>query len=207
MAVIVDQSEIVFPGTKFYMLIGDYGAPNTGLPAPSVDYQGTWPAGLGTLGYTKGGVAVQINKTVQDEYFDQDIDPVEQLVTQRDIRMRSVLGQVTPEKVAIAMGFGEVDEVESTDTVRGTTTLVVSGIMPPIEDKVVAMEAAMKNGLPIRLAFHRAQAVANITLSFMKNTTVNIPFEARAMNDTTVDDGQVMTLQKVLPLNPDYVAP
>jgi hypothetical protein len=200
--VAVDQTAIVFPGTKFRTLIGDYdplAVPD--LPAKTVAYNGTWPD-MDDLGYTKGGASLQVNRTIQDEYFDQDVDPVMQIVTQRDIRMRTVLGEATIAHMVDAFGFGTASHVDSTTTVLGDDTLFINGQLPPINDKSVGLEAAMRDGLPMRSILYRAQAIANVTLQFMKNTTVNVPFEARAMNDTSVTDGQVMRIQRVLPLLP-----
>lgn len=196
----VDQSKIVFPGTNFRLLTGDYGDATADLPANTVNYNGVWPAGMDDLGYTKGGIMLQINKTITDEYFDQDIDPVMQLITQRDIRFRTVIGETTPVRIAEAMGFGTVTQTNSTLTVKGNIDLDVPGSLPAIEDKVVAMEAKLRNGEAMRAILYRSQAVANVQLGFMKNTTVNAPFEARAMNDTSVVDGRVFKLRQVLPL-------
>jgi hypothetical protein len=200
--VAVDQTAIVFPGTKFRTLIGDYDPLDVpDLPAKTVAYGGDW-VDLGDLGYTKGGASLQVNRTIQDEYFDQDIDPVMQIVTQRDIRLRTVLGEATIAHMIDAFGFGTPSHHDSTTTIHGDDTLFINGQLPPLDDKSVGLEAAMRDGQPMRAILYRAQAVANVTLAFMKNTTVNVPFEARAMNDTTVDGGQVMRIQRVLPLLP-----
>lgn len=198
----VDQTAIVFPGTKFRTLIGDYDPLAVpALPAKTVAYNGTW-TDLDDLGYTKGGASLQVNRTIQDEYFDQDVDPVMQIVTQRDIRLRTVLGEATVAHIVDAFGFGVASHVDSSTTIHGDDTIFVNGQLPPINDKSVGLEAAMRDGMPLRAILYRAQAVANVTLQFMKNTTVNVPFEARAMNDTSVTDGQVMRIQRVLPFLP-----
>ena len=197
----VDQQAIVFPGTQFRILQGLYDPLDVAdLPAKTVAYGGAWD--IDDLGYTKGGATVQVNRTIQDEYFDQDIDPVIEIVTQRDIRLRSVLGEATLAHMLDAFGFGDLDHTDSTDTVHGDDTLFINGLLPPITDITVGLEAKMRDGMPMRFIGYRANAVANVSLAFMKNTTVTVPYEARMMNDTTVDDGQVLKIQRVLPLEP-----
>lgn len=197
----VDQQAIVFPGTQFRVLSALYDPEDVfDIPAKTVAYGGVWD--LDDLGYTKGGATVQVNRTIQDEYFDQDIDPAMQIVTQRDIRFRTVLGEATLSHMLTAFGFGDLDHTDSTDVLHGDDTLFINGLMPPITDITVGLEAKMRDGMPMRFIQYRSNAVANVSLAFMKNTTVTVPFEARAMNDTTVTDGQVLKIQRVLPLVP-----
>jgi hypothetical protein len=195
----VDQQAIVFPGSQFRALLGDYD-PDTiiDLPAKTVAYEGAWA--IDDLGFTRGGVIIQVNRTIQDEYFDQSVDPELQIVTQRDIRLRTVLGEATLEHITAAFGFGTFSHVDSTTLLHGDDTLFIDGALPPIKDIVVGLEAKMRDGMPMRAILYRAEAVANVSLAFAKNAVVTVPFEARAMNDTAVSGGQVLKLQRVLPL-------
>lgn len=194
----VDQQAIVFPGSQFRALLGDYD-PDTpiDIPAVTVAYGGDWD--IDDLGFTRGGVIIQVNRTIQDEYFDQSVDPELQIVTQRDIRIRTVLGEATVEHMIAAFGFGTFSHNDSTVSTHGDDTLFIDGSLPPIKDIVVGMEAKMRDGMPMRAILYRAEAVANVSLAFAKNAVVTVPFEARAMNDTAVDGGQVLKLQRVLP--------
>jgi hypothetical protein len=195
----VDQQAIVFPGTQFRVLQGLYDVDDVAdLPAKTVLYGGTWD--IDDVGYTKGGATVQVNRTIQDEYFDQDIDPVLEIVTQRDIRLRTVLGEATMAHMLAAFGFGALTHVDSTSSIHGDDTLFINGLLPPITDVSVGLEAKMRDGMPMRFILYRANAVANVSLAFMKNQTVTVPYEARAMNDTSVNNGQVLKIQRVLPL-------
>lgn len=196
----VDQTAIVFPGSQFRALLGDFDPlVPAALPALTVAYGGSWT--IDDLGFTRGGVIIQVNRTIQDEYFDQSVDPELQIVTQRDIRLRTVLGEASVAHMVAAFGFGAYTEAASSTTVHGHQTVFINGQLPPLKDIVVGMEAKMRDGMPMRAILYRAEAVANVSLSFMKNATVTVPFEARAMNDTSVTDGQVLRLQRVLPLS------
>jgi hypothetical protein len=140
----VDQQAIVFPGSQFRALLGDYD-PDTiiDLPAKTVAYEGAWA--IDDLGFTRGGVIIQVNRTIQDEYFDQSVDPELQIVTQRDIRLRTVLGEATLEHITAAFGFGTFSHVDSTTLIHGDDTLFIDGALPPIKDIVVGLEAKMRD--------------------------------------------------------------
>ena len=194
----VDSTEIIFPGTNIRILSGVYGAASTDLPADTVDYAGSWPAGMTDLGYTKGGIINTLNRTIQDEYFDQDVDPVVQFTTQREIMMKTVLGQAQPSKLVTALGYGTVTTVAASAGVRGHTDVDIAGGLPPINDIVPAFEIEMPDGEAMRGIFYRAQVRASVSLDFKKDTTVNIPFEARAMRDTSGSNDRVLKLRKIL---------
>lgn len=191
----VNNAEIVFPGTNIRSLLGTYGAANTTLPAPEIEYDGVWPAGMADLGYSKGGASATIGRTVTDEYFDQAVDPVESFVTQREIMFKTVLGQVTADKLIDALGYGSKTTVAAATGTRGYEELVISNSIPSLSDIVPAFEIKLPSGFPMRTIFYRAQVRANLPLEFKKEAVVTVPFEARALPDTV--SGNVMKIQRV----------
>lgn len=194
----VEASEIVFPGTNIRILQGTYGAANTDIPADTVLYDGTWPAGMADLGYTKGGISIILNRTIQDEYFDQDVDPVVQFTTQRETTMRSVLGQAQPDKIVKALGYGTVTELLPVSGTKGHTDLDIAGGLPGLVDIVPAFEIKLPDGEAMRCIFYRAQVRASVTLDFKKDTTVNVPYEVRGMRDTSGSNDRVLKIRRMV---------
>lgn len=194
----VDASEIIFPGTNIRILNGIYLDASTDLPDNDVLFGEPWPAGMDDLGYTKGGIILTLGRTIQDEYFDQDVDPVVQFTTQRDIMIKTVLGQAQPGKIITALGYGDYNKVDPISGVEGYEDVDIAGALPPINDIVPAFEILMPNGQPMRGILYRAQVRASVSLDFKKDTTVNVPFEARAMRDTSGSNDRVLKLRKIL---------
>lgn len=198
MATHVDVSEVVFPGTEFRILTGTYLDADTDLPANTVAFDGDWPAGMVDMGYTKGGIIITLNRTLQEEYFDQDVDPVVVFTTQRDITIKTVLGQIKDfSKLAAAVGYGTVTPHAPSTGVHGYTDFDIAGGFPPLVDIVTAGELLMPDTFPMRFIAYRSQVRSSVVIEIMKDKTLNIPFEVRAMRDTDGSNNRVFKLRKI----------
>ncbi len=195
-----DASRLLVPGTNFRIFDGQYGAANTGLPDNTVPYGGAWPAGLASLGYTEDGIALNVGRDIEDIVVDQEVDPVLLLSTGRDIRISTNLAEFRAATLSAAFGYGTATTTASTATVRGQEDFDLAGGAPAIRNRVSAIEAQAQNGEPFRAIFFKAVAVSDGDLNFAKTDNVAIPFEMRALPDTSVSPSRVAKLRQVLPL-------
>lgn len=198
-AIDVDSTEVVIPGTNFGLLKADYDSALDFPDNDTINYGDDWGSDWAPEGYTQGGIAVQLTRTLTDILFDQSIDPVAQLTTARDIRLRTVLGQATPKLLASATGYGSyVETPAGGGVVKPFNDFIIPANLPPIDYFAFGVEAELQSGEPLRVIAWRTQLVGSPTYDIKKDAAATIPFEARALPDTAGSNNRVITFRQIL---------
>lgn len=191
-----DSTQLLVPGVAFRMLQAPYAASGTPIPADGA-YPGTWASPWDEFGYSDTGVAFAASRTLQDITVDQELDPVVILGTARDIHLGTALAQYTVQNIQVAVGYGSTSGVSATGSGYGHDDLVIQGGAIPLQNIVVAAEAETQDNTALRIVLYRCNAHAAVNMAIKKNDKTVIPFEARALPDTSVSPSQIALVRKV----------
>lgn len=195
-----DSTQLLVPGTAFQLYEADYATSGTPIPADGA-YPGTWANPWSAFGYSDTGIAFAASRTLQDITVDQELDPVVILGTARDIHLGTALAQFTLSNVKTSVGYGTTSGVAAaTSGSYGHDDLVIQGGAIPLNNILVAAEAEAQDGTPFRIVLFRCNAHAAVNMTIKKNEKTVIPFEARALPDTSVSPSQIALVRKVRPI-------
>jgi hypothetical protein len=144
-----------------------------------------WAAAWKLVGYTEDGVELGYSPNFKDIMVDEEMSPVQTILTEEKGTISAKLAQTTIDHIALAVSASiravHVAAVVGPPAKKGYDRLTVgSGV--PVE-MVVGLEGISPEGFERVVLGYRALATGNMSLGFKKNDKLIVPMEFRLLAD------------------------
>lgn len=166
----------------------------------SVAYGAAWGGNWVDVGHTLQPVTVAYNREIFDLMVEQVPGPVKRRVTSEQVIIESVLSDVTPDNVQLAIG-GSVTTTAAGSGQVGFQDLDAGGDIA-LDERQWGLEGLYEDSagaqFPVRIFVYKATSVLNGPLNFAKAAGVGVPISITALNDTGKSVGsQLIKFQRV----------
>jgi hypothetical protein len=164
-----------------------YKAP-LGTPPPADDpAAANRYAAYNYLGWTNGGVNVNINTETTEIRADQELYVVDHTVTGVAIDIQTQLMRVDPKSIAEALTWGEYTEQPGTTTAFGFRQLDLPRDDIVLGHGMYVVETKSQEKLPFMIVFYEAVAISNVQLGLNRGNPSLLPVRYVAVppQDTT----------------------
>jgi hypothetical protein len=180
---------------------------NNALPLDTVDFGEDWgtvsgmPEPWALQGYTDGGLHFGTDITRTDVTVDQSLDPVLRPATARSATMSFNLAEVSPEKIQLSTGQGEITSLAPIAGTKGHDDLDIGST---IEDVFVSLgfDIQTQSLEPLRFLGYRCQMSGTMAMDFTVDAKALVPVEATLLPDTSVSPARVAKIRQVIPALP-----
>lgn len=173
-----------------------YNASNA-MPADTVAWGTAW-SGYTALGYTDGGVEFRASLDFADVQVDQELDPIYQVPTGRDLGMNTNLAEVTPANLNLATGMGTTSTVAAASGTRGHDDLAISSTISQAFQSVGLDVKNPGDSEAIRLLIYKGFPTGQATLPFRPTDKATIAYNVRAYPDTSVSPARIALFRDVI---------
>lgn len=171
---------------------------SSGNSMPTDSAWGTaWGGSWVDIGYTIGGLRLNVATTFDDVKVDQAIDPVLTVPTGRTIQLSGNMGEFTTSNMKLATGQGTSSTTAATSGVRGHTDLAFDATIALTYLAVGFDVHASGDGESFRPVAWRSQPRGNPQVQFQSSAPATIPFEVECFPDPN-NSNRILTLRKVL---------
>ena len=166
----------------------------------TVAYNASWGGNWTDVGYTLQPVTVAYDREIFELMVEQVPGPVKTRVTNETLKIETVLSDVTPDNLQLAVG-GAV-----TTTAAGASQVAFqdldSGGKIQLDELQWGLEGLYEDAsgtqFPVRLFVYKAVSVLNGPLNFAKAAGVGVPLSITGLLDTSKSVGaQLMKFQRV----------
>lgn len=186
----------VIAGRNFRIYSAPYNTSNS-LPPDSTDYGTDWPSPWVNLGYTSGGLQLQVNVEYGEIRVDQEFDPVFMPITQRSFQLSCELAQVTAQNLLLASGVGQVTQVAPTATARGHDDYELRSTVQPLF-RSWGYDILQPDAMPFRVFVPKGMATGSPQIQFTADNAATIQLQVTALVDTD-RNGLIAIVRDVLP--------
>lgn len=173
-------------GTAANVLVGSavlkIAPKGTVIPAFDGTNPIVWNVAFKDVGYTEDGCEVGYNPTFKDIEVDEEMAPVQTILTAEKGSISAKLAEATIANMNNAISASSVTTAAATLTKSGYSLLKV-GSGAPVE-VVVGLEGVNPQGRPRIIIGYRAIAIANVQMAFKKTDKIVIPVEFRLLADS-----------------------
>lgn len=153
------------------------------LPADSA-WGTAWGGSFVDLGYTDGGVDVNIGIDYQDVHVDQELDPVLIVASGRNVRLTTVLAEPTPANLNRAIGGqATLTTVAASSGVRGHTDADLNATLT-LNYLTAGFDVRLPGDVEaLRIIAWKAQGRGSPAIKFAADSKATIPLELQAFPD------------------------
>lgn len=142
------------------------------------------------VGYTDGGVTLEYDTEQQDIEVDQELDPIDTIVTRRNATLATTLAQMSAANLQLAYGGGTITSVDP-DSTPGSGDEYDQYTPPDVgEDAKVALlfDGIDEEDRPVRLIIREAKREGGSTVNFRKAEKASISVTWRALKPAATND-------------------
>jgi hypothetical protein len=142
------------------------------------------------VGYTDGGVTLEYDTEQQDIEVDQELDPIDTIVTRRNATLATTLAQMNAENLQLAYGGGTITPVDP-DSIPASGDEYDQFTPPEVgeDDKVMLLlDGVDEEDRPVRLIIREAKREGGSTINFRKAEKASVSVTFRALKPAATDD-------------------
>ena len=156
--------------------------------AQNVDIGPCWiKYGTTDLGYTKGGVKVTVEPTIEEIEVDQETEPIDSRITKRNVQVTVPLAEYTLENLHLAFPGSEIVTDNTTPTKKKLVLKSAAGVslVSAAQELVLHPTDKLPADVSEDWTFPKAVPVGNVEVSYDKENPKIIELTFRAFPDAT----------------------
>jgi hypothetical protein len=135
------------------------------LPDHEVEFGGEWPQGFVNVGYTDGGLTANINIDDTEHNVDQEIFPVDRVITGGNAEFEVQLAEFDMQNLYGATGVGNVEITAAGASSRGHEIYDITSDLVRTNNSY-GFEARQRNGEAVRGMIYRGLGVGSPSPTF-----------------------------------------
>lgn len=192
----VDSTKVI-AGRNFLAYYAPWAQSNA-LPANTVLEGTDWTSPWINMGYTSGGLSLQVTVNRTDIRVDQEMDPVYRVASSRDIRLQTNLAEMSASHIQLGTGLGTITTVAAISGTRGYDDLDIGSSVTETYKSVGFDVLNPGDNEAFRMVGWKCLMVGSMNAGFKTESEAQIAIDAAALPDTSTVPTRILKIRDII---------